>query len=105
MIKKFIWYILWYILLSTFYSCNASADGLGDVAAGIREPITMITQLVQAISIICGSGLILGSFFKYLEYRKNPVVIRISMVIFMFLFGVALIILGWMPMSIRLTQN
>jgi len=80
------------------YSYNINAQGLGDAAAGFYEPITVITQLVQAISIICGSGLILGSFFKYFEHRKNPVVTPLSMVIFMFLFGISLIILGRIPM-------
>lgn len=82
------------ILLSTFYCCNLVAQGIGDFAATVAQPIGVITQLVQAVSIICGSGLVLGGILKYTEYRKNPVAVRLGSVFFMFIFGGALIIVG-----------
>jgi fumarate reductase subunit C len=58
----------------------------------------MIIQLVRAVSVICGIGLLLGGILRFIEYRRNPVVVRLSMVVFMFLFGAALVIVGLIPL-------
>lgn len=87
------------ILLSTFFSCNLSAQSLGDVAANIYEPVSVIISLVKAVSLICGTGLMLGGILRYFDYRRNPVAVRLSMVLFMFIFGGALIIVGLIPLS------
>lgn len=87
------------ILLSTIYSCNLTAQGIGDVATNIYQPVSIIINLVKAVSIICGSGLVLGGVLRYFDYRRNPVAVRPSMVIFMFIFGGALIIVGLLPMK------
>lgn len=89
------------LLASLLYTCTASAEvGLGSVAASIYEPISVVIQLVRAVSIISGSGLILGSFLRYFDYRRNPVAVRLSAVIFMGLFGLALIFVGLIPYNI-----
>jgi hypothetical protein len=88
------------ILLSTCYCCNLSAQGIGEVAANIYQPISVIISLVKAVSIICGSGLMLGGVLRYFDYRRNPVAVRPSMVFFMFIFGAALIIVGLIPMRL-----
>ncbi len=86
------------ILLSTVYSCNVVAQGIGEVAANIYQPVTVIISLVKAVGVICGSGLMLGGVLRYFDYRRNPVAVRLSMVLFMFIFGMALIIVGLLPM-------
>ncbi len=88
------------ILLSTFYSCNLSAQALGEVATNIYQPVSVIISLVKAVSIICGSGLMLGGILRFFDYRRNPVAVRPSMVIFMFIFGAALIIVGLIPLRL-----
>lgn len=90
--------VLFCLFLSLFYSCNVVATaGLGEVAQGIYEPISIVIQLVRAVSIISGSGLILGSLIRYRDYRRNPVAVRLSSVLFMFIFGSALILVGLIP--------
>ena len=88
------------ILLSTLYSCNLGAQGLGEVASNIYEPVSVIIHLIRAVSVICGSGLVLGGILRYFDYRRNPVAVRLSMVVFMFIFGGALIIVGLIPLRI-----
>lgn len=88
-----------FILLSSLYCCNASADSFGAIATHLYEPVSLIIQLVRSVSVICGMGLLVGCLLKYIEYRRNPVAVRLSLVIFMFFFGVALIILGLIPMA------
>lgn len=87
------------ILLVTFISCNVMASSFGEVAQNLYEPVSFVIRLLRAVSVLAGSGLMLGSIFKYIEYRRNPVQVRLSMVIFMLIFGIALIILGFVPMS------
>lgn len=86
------------ILLTTLYSCNLAAQGIGDVASNIYQPVTVVISLVKAVSVICGSGLVLGGILRYFDYRRNPVAVRLSMVLFMFFFGLALIIVGSIPL-------
>lgn len=94
--------VLYCLLVSLLYTCNANAEaGLGYVAASIYEPISVVIQLVRAVSIISGSGLILGSFLRYFDYRRNPVAVRLSAVIFMGLFGLALIFVGLIPYTVH----
>jgi hypothetical protein len=88
------------ILLLSLYCCNLEAQGIGEVAANIYEPICVIIQLVRAVSVICGAGLLLGGVLRFIEYRRNPVAVRLSMVIFMFLFGASLVIVGLIPMKV-----
>lgn len=87
------------ILLSIILTCNAMASSFGEIAQNVYEPVTMVLKLLRAVSIICGVGLVLGSVMKYMEYRRNPIAVSLGMVVFTFLFGVALIILGLIPMS------
>lgn len=87
------------ILLSIFVTCNVIASSFGEIAQNVYEPVSMVLKLLRAVSIICGVGLLLGSIMKYMEYRRNPVAVSFGMVVFTFLFGVALIILGLIPMS------
>jgi|LakMenEpi03Aug12_release.lakeMendotaPanAssembly.Ray.scaffolds.fasta_scaffold501740_2 hypothetical protein len=75
-------------------------QGLGNIASSIYEPISVVIRLVRAVSITCGVGLILGGFLRYIDYRRNPVAVRLSAVIFMFLFGIALIIVGFIPLRL-----
>lgn len=88
------------ILLSTFYCCNLSAQAIGEVAANIYQPVSVIISLVKAVSIICGSGLMLGGILRFFDYRRNPVAVRLSTVVFMFIFGAALIIVGLIPLHL-----
>ncbi len=89
------------IVLSSVYSCNVNAQGFGEVAANIYEPVSMVIHLVRGVSIISGAGLVIGSILRYIEYRRNPVAVRLSAVIFMLLFGIALIIVGFIPMNLK----
>jgi hypothetical protein len=88
------------IVLTVVYCGNAlAAPTLGSIASNIYEPVSLVIQLLRTISIICGVGLVLGGCIKYLEYRRNPIAIRLSTVFFMFFFGIALIIVGFIPMA------
>ncbi len=85
------------IALSSFNGSAAENPAIGDVAQSFYEPVTLIIQLVRGVSFICGSGLILGGVLKFIDHRRNPVASRLSAVIFMFIFGFALILVGMIP--------
>jgi hypothetical protein len=87
------------IVLLAALSFQCYATTFGEVAQNLYEPVTFIIELLRAVSILCGGGLCLGGFFRYLDYRRNPIAVRLSMVVFMFIFGVALIIVGLIPTS------
>jgi hypothetical protein len=98
---------VFYVLFGLLYSCAVLAfggnEGVGAIANDIQQPISLIIQLVRAVSAICGFGLTLGGILKFLEHRRNPVAVTLSAVFFMFLFGFALISVALIPMYINMT--
>jgi hypothetical protein len=90
-------------LISMLYSFSVYGapvglnHSFGEVASNIYEPVSIIIQLVRAVSFISGGGLILGGLIKYIDYRRNPIAVRLSTVTFMFIFGVSLILIGFIP--------
>jgi hypothetical protein len=93
---KTVWFV---VLVLSFYTLVVQAATFGEVAQNLYEPVSLIIELLRAVSILCGGGLILGGFFRFIEYRRNPIAIRLSMVVFMFVFGIGLILLGLTPTS------
>jgi hypothetical protein len=69
----------------------------GEIADSMMGPIKGLIAVLDSISIICGIGMIMGSFFKYLSYRKNSSQTTIGTPIVMFLAGVGLVLLGLVP--------
>ena len=69
----------------------------GDLANSVMGPVAALISVLDSISIICGAGMIMGSLFKYLSYRKNSSATPISVPIVMFIAGVGLVLLGFVP--------
>lgn len=90
---------LFCIVMISLYTCNVQAESLGDLANTIYEPVSIVIQLVRAVSIICGAGLLLGGILKFVDYRRNPMQVRSSTVVFMFIFGLSLILVGLIPLQ------
>lgn len=84
------------ILLMVFPS-NLFAFSLGDIAKQMRFGVDFITEGLLFVTLVTGSLLVLGSFFKYVKYRKNPIEVKFSSVMVMLVAGLALVLIYFLP--------
>ncbi len=69
----------------------------GEIADNLLGPVAGMISIVRAISIIAGVCLILSSFVKFGDYRRNHHEISLALVITQLLAGVCLVIVGFIP--------
>lgn len=72
------------------------AGSLGDLANGIREPIAAFSGAFNLICYVLGSAFLVGTLIRYVEYRRNPVQVRLSQVFFLLILGLLLIVLPYL---------
>ena len=82
------------------YGTEGPAKGsYGYIANNMMQPVGGITYLMQTAALFCGVGMIMGSFFKTAEWRRNPVQVTIGVPIVMFITGLGLIVLKFIPFA------
>jgi hypothetical protein len=81
---------------------SLAANGAGDIASNLMEPVTVLTSFVSAGSISVGIAFIVASILKYMQYRVNPLATPLSTVILLLAMGLVLVFLPWAYM---LTEN
>lgn len=86
-----------FLLYCFIFAANANADTIGDIAKGLGHGVDFISEGLHFIVLVTGSLMVLGSFFKYMKYRKNPVEVKFSSVFVMFVAGLALVLLYFLP--------
>lgn len=65
---------------------------------GISEPIFAMTKLMKVICLVAGAGLLTSAMIKYKQYRDDPAGVSLFSCIASLLAGIALIILGVIPL-------
>jgi RsiW-degrading membrane proteinase PrsW (M82 family) len=76
--------------------------GIGQVANNLMDPVFMGANFIGSMAICIGLSFIMASFFKYMQYRRNPMATPISTVVLLLLMGVVLMLL---PLAYKLTQS
>lgn len=76
---------------------NPGKGSYGYIANNMMEPISGITYLMQTAALMCGVGMITGAFFKAIEWRRNPAHVTIGVPLTMFITGIGLIVLKFIP--------
>lgn len=79
------------------FALQRRAPSIGNVADNLYGPMTAIISIVRAISITAGVGLVLASFAKFGDHRRNRHEVTLALVITMFVSGVCLILVGFIP--------
>jgi hypothetical protein len=88
--------ILFTVIPSVVFAVG-SGGGLTDVFNSLVGVGMTVHDLIQAICIVTGAGLLLGAFIQYKKYRQNPIETKLSTVFVNLLVGIALIILAFIP--------
>lgn len=88
------------IAMLSFINFAYASESFGDVAKNMLQPLTALSSLVHAVCFIAGAGMLGGAFIRYRHYRNNPVEATLSSVIALIIIGIALIVLGLIPMPV-----
>jgi type IV secretory pathway VirB2 component (pilin) len=100
--RQYFWYLFCLLFLCFFDSAfaaypNATGPSVGDVAQNLIGPLTGIISMVRAICIIAGIGMVLSSFVKFGDHRRNRHEVTLALVITLFVAGACMIGLGFVP--------
>ena len=89
---------LWLLSWVGFSDAMAEpAPSFGGIAKNMMDPVIGVISIVRAISITAGIGLVLSSFSKFADHRRNRHEISLATVFSIFVAGVCLIIVGFIP--------
>ena len=69
------------------YAVTNTFVTLSSIQANIAVSVTQIAKMLQDLSLACGIGFILSSFFKFHQHKLNPTQIPLSQ-------GLSLLIIG-----------
>lgn len=90
--------IICFTLFCMDYACGAQTQqSVGQIAENLTGPVDAIISLVRAICVISGLGLVMGSLVKFSDHRKNPQEITLGMVFMIFLAGMSLLAVAFIP--------
>ena len=85
------------IAVTLLWILPAHAASLGDVAANLFVSVQGIKSIMDVLCYMTGAGLLLGCFFRFIKYRKNPIEAPLSSVIVLFLTGLIVVLLPLIP--------
>ena len=99
--NKILWTIVFYFLplLSIAAKNQVSA---GKIAQSLLEPVNLMADMLSTASFVIGGAFLFASLIKYVEHKRSPLMVPISTVIYLFLFGLSLALL---PFVSLLTEN
>jgi hypothetical protein len=71
----------------------AKSEGLGDVAVNLMSPVGLFSNFINSGCIIIGGAFLFASIIKYIEHKRSPLMVPISVVVFLFIAGLLLVCL------------
>lgn len=84
------------ISLNSFAKYHPIKGSYGDIAFSMMGPVDAIIYLLQVGCILCGVGMLVGAFFKFGAWRRNPVEVTVGVPVVMVIAGLALVVLGYL---------
>lgn len=94
--RKIVLKIILFLCFICFSSIGIADGGIGDVAENLMEPLSLISDFVNTGCFIIGGSFLFASLIKYIDHRRSPLMVPISTVIFLFIAGLALILLPFL---------
>lgn len=81
-------------------SLTAHASSLSDVANNLFGTVLNIREIIRMICMITGGAMVLSSFFRYRIHRRNPIEAPISSVVLLFIAGLCVFGLAYIPILV-----
>jgi hypothetical protein len=84
-----------YFLMVFLMTSVATAEpvSLGSISENITEPIEIVSGFVSVGCLIVGFSCFFAAIVKYCEYRRNPLAVPVSKVIWLIIIGILLLLL------------
>ena len=76
--------------------------GIGGVANHLLDPVSYLSNFIYTACFVIGGSFVFASIIKYVEHRRNPLAVPISIVIFLLIAGLLLLAL---PFAYLLVQH
>jgi len=89
---KLFWAFVWYVIPATVLAEKLpQVPPIGEVAGQLLEPAGVLSDFVGTAAWIIGFTCVFAAFFRYMQYRVNPVATPLSSVLFLLVIGIVLI--------------
>ncbi|OGT37908.1 MAG: hypothetical protein A3F12_07240 [Gammaproteobacteria bacterium RIFCSPHIGHO2_12_FULL_38_14] len=75
--------------------------GLGRVMQNMLDPLSVLSDFIQTACFVIGGSFIFASFIKYIEHRRNPLMVPISTVVLLLIMGIVLVLLPFLSLYIN----
>jgi len=98
--KRYFVFLLFAVASNVLSSPQNKPEGIGEISNNLFNAEMGIHKFIQAVCITSGIALILAGFIQFRKYRKNPIVTKLSSVVFNFCVGLALIGLAFIPFQL-----
>lgn len=79
-------------------AANAPLPNIGTVAQNIMEPVSLMADFIDTACFVLGASFLFASLIKFIEHRRNPLMVTISTVVFLFIAGIILILLPFVAL-------
>lgn len=76
------------------YGRTSGGAGVGDVARNLLEPVNLLSDFVHSACFIIGGSFLFACLVKYIEHRRNPIMVPMSTVVFLLIAGLFLILIA-----------
>lgn len=86
-LRVFIFFIS--ILSMSQLLAEEQTPSIGEFAASLMEPVSILGKFISTGSILMGVMCIFAAFLRYLQYRVNPLAQPLGGVVVLFILGLA----------------
>lgn len=76
----------------------ASSTGYGSVANNLMAPVGLMSDFIYSGCLLIGGSFVFASIVKYFEYRRSPLMVPLSTVVFLLIAGLCLLALPFLSM-------
>lgn len=80
-------------LVSLLTVLSSHAQGIGEYAGELIEPVHILSNFISSGSLIVGAMLLVAALMRFLQYRVNPLASPLSTVIMLLVLGIMLVAL------------
>lgn len=80
-------------------------SGIGVVAHSLLSPIGVVSTFINTTCIIFGTAFTFAAILRYVEHRRNPLVVTLSTVFFYLVAGLVLLALPFVTYLYQLGQT
>jgi len=84
------------VCFAVTFKSRREPTGVGGVANSMMDPVTLFSDIVYTGCIVIGAAFVFASLIRYIEHRRNPLMVNMSTVVFLLIAGIVLLLLPFL---------